>query len=285
MDKMLIEIAGRVIEIVGEASDPYFGAAGAHAASMSHLDGVLRSISDDVVIFDVGANIGLSAAYMAIRKPRARIYAFEAGPTTWQHLAANVVQFENVTAVLAAVSNEPGELQFAPAENAATSHVVGVGHMAPPNSITVPCIRLDDFAAEHAVAPALIKLDVEGHEPETLAGASSLIAAHRPLIHMEFNSWTLMAYGGHSPAAFAGALFDHFDVEGSGSALVTLHNNLLRDGCVSDFTMRLKSGAVVPTLEKMSFPLAARARIGELERRLHEASRGLQGTSAGKFAT
>lgn len=49
----------------------------------------------------------------------------------------------------------------------------------------VPCLVLDDVIT----APvALLKIDVEGHEPAVLRGAALLIAKHRPEIVMEANT-------------------------------------------------------------------------------------------------
>ena len=134
-------------------------------------------------------------------------------------------------------------------------------------TVEVDALTLDGFVANRGVEPKFIKIDVEGHEPEALAGARMTIDRLRPLIYMEFNSWTLNAFAGHSPASFARAIWSAFDVEGYPDPVAFLHENLTAKGCVSDIAMTLKDGASVPPLEMMSFPQAARDRIAALETR------------------
>ena len=113
--------------------------------------------------------------------------------------------------------------------------------------------------------PALIKLDVEGHEPEALAGAAHILAADRPFVHMEFNTWTLNALAGHSPAAFSQALWRSFDVEAQHKPktdLVSfLHDHFVKEHCIADLVLKPKLGAAMPTYEEMSFSPAAREAI------------------------
>ena len=80
---MLVQLAGVEVEIVGEATDAYFAAVMAHAASMTDVVEAIALLPSDIVIFDVGANLGLSSIAMAIAKPAARIFAFEPSPVTF----------------------------------------------------------------------------------------------------------------------------------------------------------------------------------------------------------
>ncbi len=88
----------------------------------------------------------------------------------------------------------------------------------------------------------LIKIDVEGYEPNVLSGASNIIDRWRPIIFLEFNSWTLLLQS-FNPLFFAEALFKSFDIEyrdgtrpANPHALV--HDNIISHGCITDLVMR-----------------------------------------------
>ena len=258
----VVDLAGQAVNVAGDPSDTYFADARSHAAGMADLARRVAALPDGAVILDVGANIGLAAIAMAIAQPGARVIAFEPNPVTYGYLCRNTAAFANIEPVQAAASDRATVLHFHPSAYAAGSHVVGSGHIQDGMpTVDVRAVSLDEFVAERGIEPSFIKLDVEGHEPEALAGAAKLIERYRPTIYMEFNSWTLNAYAGHSPAAFVRALWDTFDVENYPDPLLFLHENLVVDGCVSNIAMRLKPGSQVPALDVMSFPPAARDRL------------------------
>ncbi|WP_197276970.1 FkbM family methyltransferase [Sphingomonas profundi] len=257
-EAMDVELAGRTVQIEGDPSDGYFAAVEDVARNTTEIVAMLAGVPEEAVIFDVGANIGVIAMAMAIVRPRARIVAFEPSPAILPYLRKNVAPFANVEVVQAAISDRHGVLRFHAATFAAGSHVVGPGHILPSTeTVEVQALPLDSFAAQRGLTPDLIKIDVEGHEPEVLAGAAATIESARPEIAMEFNSWTLAALGGHNPATFAHALWESFDVDGFPRALEFLHDNLVVRSCLTDIVMRLKPGAKVPSLSEMCVsPLA-----------------------------
>lgn len=263
---MLVNIGGHEIEIVGDTDDPYFQSVQVHAQGFESLSAVATRLNEGAVIYDVGANIGLSAVTLALAAPTATIYAFEPSPRNTAYLRQNVAPFPAIRVVAAAASHQRSTLRLHVSPFGAGSHVVGSNHLASVMSSTdVPAIRLDDHAAEHNVIPGLIKLDVEGHEPEALAGARRILAAGMPWVHMEFNTFTLNAFAGHSPAAFAQALWRAYDVDVVNSpkldALSFLHDHFVHERCIADLVMRPKVGVALPTLEEMSFSPAARTAI------------------------
>ena len=100
------------------------------------------------------------------------------------------------------------------------------------------------------VHPAFIKVDVEGFEPNVLAGARRLIAKACPLMLVEFNSWTLLLQH-YDPLTFAGAIWSSFDVlqmfQGerplppSPDPTTFVCTNLTQHGCVTDLLLRPKA--------------------------------------------
>jgi FkbM family methyltransferase len=171
---------------------------------------VRRNVSPGAIAIDVGANIGLTSIIMARRL--SRVLAFEPSPPNLDLLRRNLAlnDLDNVEVIAAAVSNRAGALAFHVAEFGPGSQVVSEGHFgrgAP--TIEVRSVRLDSFGFPRI---DFIKIDVEGHEPEVLAGARTLLERDRPLIHMELNLRCLTAYADHNPGAFVRRLWERFEV-------------------------------------------------------------------------
>ena len=277
-----IELAGEEALIEGDPNDVYVQQIEGFASTLSNLRGLAhRHVTPDETIIDVGANIGLSTIILARACPGARVVAFEPSPRNAKFLRANLAanHIANAKVMEVALSDRPGELAFHEAAFAATSHVVSSEHLAQELITTrVPVTNLDDVPIEDLGTVSLIKIDVEGHEPNVLAGGRSLIQRQSPLLYMEFNAWCLNAFGGHSPAAFANALWQTFEVfqtDETGalvpigtSALNFLHRNLMANGCVDDLVLKLRDGAKIPTLERMVWPGQANTLLEQLQRRI-----------------
>ena len=74
------------------------------------------SETDEPIILDVGANIGLATIWWKLRFPKARIVAIEADPVIFSLLEANVKRFnlDNVELINAAAWITDGVLNFSP---------------------------------------------------------------------------------------------------------------------------------------------------------------------------
>jgi FkbM family methyltransferase len=230
---------------------------------------VSRHVPRDATVIDVGANIGLSAITLA--RLAKRVIAFEPSPPNVEYLRRNLMLngIDNVEVVAAAVSTKAVGLPFHVAQFGAGSHVVSSGHLLPSlATIDVPAVELDQFDFPPI---DFIKIDVEGHEPEVLAGARRLLARDRPLIQMEVNIWCLMALADHSPGALVRKLWEKFEVwapaaDGSlthlGSGFTFLHRTLLETRSIADIVLRARDGVEMPTLPELSWPAAALAALG-----------------------
>lgn len=184
-----------------------------HAAIPAMLAATLRPDSSFV---DVGTNEGQWLPHVLRCAPHGRHLAFEPSP----HLAAGLRRdFPNVTVHQAAVSDEAGEVDFH--YFAGLTGLSGLRRSPQvdeePEVIRVRATRLDDAIGD--VAPAVIKIDVEGHELAALRGARHTIAAHRPLIVFEHVPEACALYETTSDDIWA---FLHdagmrvFDVQGGG---------------------------------------------------------------------
>lgn len=186
-----------------------------------------------------------------------------------RNLAANSIT--NVTVMQIALSDRDGELAFHEAAFGAGSHVVTADHLGENwTNVAVPMMTLDQVVRQQGGTVSFAKIDAEGHEPNILAGARQVIERDAPVLYMEFNSWCLNAFGGHSPAAFAKALWRAFTVsradpagalsDVAGGPIGFLHGNLTQHGCVDDLVLHIRRGVEFPSLVEMSWPSEARER-------------------------
>ena len=263
-----VQLAGKPTQIGGEPDDPYFQNLEAQAEGLEVLAALAdRHVSRDAVVLDVGANIGLSTILLSRRV--SSVIAYEPSPINLRHLHQNLARngVTNVTVHETAVSERSAELRFHEAQFGAGSQVVTSDHIAFEGipTIAVRAITLDN---QNLPPIAFIKLDVEGHEPEVLAGARGLLARDRPLIFSEVNIWCLCAFGGHSPGAYLRTLcgaFETWELD-KGGVLTPISNThkflhdliVFRRG-ITDIVLRPREAQRMPTLPELSWPKQARS--------------------------
>jgi FkbM family methyltransferase len=105
------------------------------------------------------------------------VFAFEPDPLNQGVLAANLQAMgigDRVTVMPYAVSNTNGQVSFA-SSGSVTSHLTSEN-----TGSAIECRSLDDI--EWPLTPTYIKMDIEGAEPEALAGGSDLLRRHQPVL-------------------------------------------------------------------------------------------------------
>jgi FkbM family methyltransferase len=149
-------------------------------------------------VFDVGANVGQSAALFSDTFPSASIHSFEPDPESHGQLQAIAAAHPRVTAVNAAVGNRDEEASFfvnefrqtnsllKPLDNAG-QYLVGSHGLDVRNQVQVRVITLDGYCAERGIEHVdFLKLDTQGYELRVLDGASRLLGRQAvPLIYLE----------------------------------------------------------------------------------------------------
>lgn len=161
-------------------------------------------------VTDVGANVGfysLLAADLVGRE--GRVHAFEPVPANRvaleDHAAAN--DLPQIVVHPAAVGAEPGRLVLGldhpdPSAGGVSGHYTVGGAR---ERVVAPVVRLDDHL-EGRPRQRLVKIDVEGSEPDVIAGLAATLAANPPdAILVELNRGAL-ARRGHGPDAVLAAL-------------------------------------------------------------------------------
>ncbi len=280
-----VQVGPLTLDLEGSEGDEYFRTIETWANANRPFLAAIEAIGPDDTCLDIGSNVGVTACLMSTRA-RA-VHAFEALPSTVALLRRNlqVNGMTNVTVTHAAMGDKTGTIPFHDVDYTAGAHVVTASYPGiVPNLVQVPTLTLDDWADAQPGLPriAFIKLDVEGFEPNVLAGGRRLIERDRPTILMELNSWCLHAFHGHSPGAFVTALLRTFHVQEIDKTGVftpvtdminILADNILRQGCISDLLLTLRPDQAIPDLAELTGSVAGLqdllARHRALEAKLH----------------
>ena len=155
---------------------------GVYDLNVSEL--LIRLIRPGDVVIDAGANIG----YMTVLAASAvsnggRVLAFEPNPELFELLVRNIENCTDssvVTARAIALGAHSGSVQLVlPGALASNDGLSFVGHPRSPldRSIEVSQTTLDAAVGHDIVG--VLKIDVEGAEPEVLRGAKHLLRDHR----------------------------------------------------------------------------------------------------------
>jgi FkbM family methyltransferase len=140
-----------------------------------------------MVIFDVGANIGLfTHSFVHAVGPVGRVVAFEANPSTAETLrrVAALNGWMQVEVVAAAAGESGGVIEFSVSGPSAEQRVYGIGNG---EVVSVPEIPLDKYIADSGRIPDLVKIDVEGYELHVLRGLRETMKSRHPIIAIEIH--------------------------------------------------------------------------------------------------
>jgi FkbM family methyltransferase len=153
-----------------------------------------RTLRAGDIVIDIGAHIGLFTMLMgALVGPLGRVYAFEPLDANADLLERSIAENRFGDRVIfrrAAVgaTSGAGMLTF-PEEtlNTGGAYLLREGTAPLTGNLkkSVPIVRLDDVVTERPVR--MIKMDVEGAEPQVLRGARRLLREDRPVVVSELH--------------------------------------------------------------------------------------------------
>jgi FkbM family methyltransferase len=170
-----------------------------------------KTMQEDAVVLDIGANIGLFSAYAARRCPRGTVHAFEPGETNLAHLRRNLTlnDLTNVRVNAMGLYDRTGTLVFNfTADNPAGSFITDTDVSAG-TAETVQVSTLDDWAREADLDRLdLVKMDVEGSELRVLEGGDKTLREFRPALFAECNPIPLRRFQRASPHELVDLLHD-----------------------------------------------------------------------------
>jgi FkbM family methyltransferase len=153
-----------------------------------------QHLKKGMTVIDVGANFGYYSRLAARRVGKTgRVYAFEADAENFAYLVKNTKKFANITPLNMAVTDHSGMVPFFHFTGASSS---GVHSTLPADGAErrqIAGISLDDFVAqEHIAHVDILKIDVEGAEPQVFAGMQKLLT-QKPQVVFEYTPETSQA--------------------------------------------------------------------------------------------
>ncbi len=130
-------------------------------------------------IYDIGANVGLAAAYFRARWPSAVIIGFEAEENEFAVAERNYARLGAARLFHVAAGNFDGEIDAAPEQQAGGADDEDADQDAPKLRVR----RLDTMIRRCELPlPDLIKIDVVGHGLEVLEGLGDCLAGARGVL-------------------------------------------------------------------------------------------------------
>lgn len=176
---------------------------------------VIALAEEGTTMIDGGANAGYFSVLMgAIAGPRGRVVAVEPAPDArrWCERNAAVNSHPWTTVVDAGLWSEPTTLQVRVVPWATTAGHIATDRAVPlaegEVAVDVPCTSIDALAADGALGDtrvSLVKLVVQGSEPQALRGMREVAARHRPAVICHVNPQCLGQLG-QGPSAISDEL-------------------------------------------------------------------------------
>lgn len=162
---------GRSFQLYGEFSE----------AEVSYL---LEQVEEDSIVVDVGANIGALTVPIAQKCHRGRVVAIEAQLVNFHFLCANVVtnSLLHVIPIHAAAGTECKPITVPFLDPRKPHNFGGLNIQVDAPGMPVSMITVDSLGLNRC---DLIKIDVEGMEPDVLKGAAETIKKFRPMLYVE----------------------------------------------------------------------------------------------------
>jgi FkbM family methyltransferase len=166
----------------------------------------LLGVEKPLMIFDVGAHHGESVRQYKLLFPAATICCFEPFPESFARLQKTIASLSKVSSFKVALADRVGVTEFNANQYSATNSLLPTapdvenvwpgGQVDTRERIRVSTTTLDQFCQEHSIdAIDLLKLDVQGAEPQVLKGGEQLLRHGKVrLVYTEI--LTLPAYQG-----------------------------------------------------------------------------------------
>jgi FkbM family methyltransferase len=168
-----------------------------------------------MIVYDVGSHFGyFSMLASELVGENGHIYAFEPTANTFGVLSENAARRENITCNNIAAFRETCEITFHDqglddsSLNFIVSEEQAVDSDCGGQLITVPAVKLDEFAEQH-VYPDFLKIDAEGAEGPILEGMTEIIERSHPGISLEMGDQVCQKTGNKPCRENVEFLMDH----------------------------------------------------------------------------
>jgi len=172
-----------------------------HTYEAAETRTMLAALTDGMVVFDIGANIGWYSMLFARHFPALEIHAFEPLPYFSEFLQRNVTAnglADRIQVHTVGFSDESRTVEiFLDRGNATNASMRNVADSETASAVAVEVTELDAWCAERQLRPDFIKCDVEGAELLVMQGARGLLADAPPVIFLEMLRKWAKPYGYH----------------------------------------------------------------------------------------
>jgi FkbM family methyltransferase len=157
-------------------------------------------LKPEMVVLDVGANIGEYTLFAAKRVASGRVLSFEPVPSIRKELEENILlnHFQNITVLSYGLSDQPGQFPiFMMGEDENEGQATFFSDAgSTQNSVLADLKVLDtEWPTFQLARLDFIKMDIEGSELMALRGSVNTIIQFRPLIVLEISDVTYEAAG------------------------------------------------------------------------------------------
>jgi FkbM family methyltransferase len=144
-------------------------------------------VKPGMTVVEVGANIGAHSIPLARKCFPGRLFLFEPQQRIFQLLCANLALngIRNAIALPEAGSDGPGFVVVPPLDYGAPGNFGGVSVRAEAEGVRGLRVRATPLDSLGLAICHVIKIDVEGFEPQVLRGAEKTIRGCRPVLYVE----------------------------------------------------------------------------------------------------
>lgn len=151
------------------------------------------ALEPGATFLDIGANVGFFSLLAGrLVGAAGHVVALEPVPANAARIRANARRnrLANIDVIEAAAAASNGRTTLLLAEHPGGAVIASAG--VPPDpagSIDVDTVTVDELLSSGRIgAPDVVKIDVEGAEPDVLAGMSATLAASRPIVLCEVDA-------------------------------------------------------------------------------------------------
>jgi FkbM family methyltransferase len=149
---------------------------------------IMRLISSEDTVVDIGANMGWYSMNIAKTYPISKVHAFEPIPKTFSFLQKNVElnALTNIVINNFGLSNENKDITFYfYPEGGVNASSANLSEREDAELITCHVERLDDYINKNKINVDFIKCDVEGAELFAFQGAINTLQRYKPIVFTE----------------------------------------------------------------------------------------------------
>lgn len=166
----------------------------------------MNIIKPGMTVVDIGAHIGyFTRLFSRLVGNGGKVFALEADPVIFELLRKNTKRLRNVDARQLAVCDRSGSIDFYHSEekSGCSSTVEKLPLLFKKRKITVPAGDLDSVLEGSGVKRVdLIKMDIEGGEPQALRGMQRTLEKNRGIILVTEFAPEWIRAGGMAPLKF-----------------------------------------------------------------------------------